>query len=137
MNNKDYVTLVNAGNFPEDIKVPIDPPFSDERGDITNLWLGNSGSVTLITSKAGSKRANHHHVNDWHSSYVVSGSIIYTEADVDKSNMKEYTFKAGDQFFSPPNKWHSMYFPEDTVFVTMNGIVKDHVGYEASVVRSK
>ena len=85
MNNKDYVTLVNAGNFPEDIKVPIDPPFSDERGDITNLWLGNSGSVTLITSKAGSKRANHHHVNDWHSSYVVSGSIIYTEADVDKS----------------------------------------------------
>jgi|ERR1019366_716338 quercetin dioxygenase-like cupin family protein len=138
MDNKEYVESVNAGNFPEDIKVPIDPPYSDARGDITNLWLGGSGSVTLITSKAGSVRAQHYHTKgDWHSCYVISGQIKYSESEIDGSNLKEYTFNQGEMFFSPPEKWHKMFFEVDTIFLTVNGIVKNHSNYEASVVREK
>lgn len=137
MDNKTYVSLVNAGQFPEDIKVPIDSPHEDERGTIQNLWLGGCGSVTLITTKAGSVRANHiHHENDWHSCYVVSGEIKYSEKD-SKGELKEYLFKTGDMFFSPPERWHKMEFPQDTVFLTMNGIVKNHENYERSIERIK
>ena len=136
MNNKEYVEKVNSGNFEGlEVKVPVDSSFIDERGSITNMWLGNSGSATIITSKKGSKRASHYHLSDWHCSFIVSGSIKYTEAEIDGSNKREYVFTAGEAFLSPPNKWHLMEFPEDTVFVTMNGIKKDHEGYENTVVR--
>jgi quercetin dioxygenase-like cupin family protein len=129
MNNKEYVDLVNAHNYPSEIKVPLDAPFVDERGIIQNIWLGQCGSVTIITSKAGSIRASHWHENDWHSSYIVSGKIKYTESDINGENKKEYEFLAGTSFFSPPNRWHKMEFLEDTVFITMNGIVKNHESY--------
>ena len=37
MNNKEYSNLVDNGNFPQDIQVPIDDVFKDERGEIINL----------------------------------------------------------------------------------------------------
>lgn len=135
MDNKTYVDLVNQGKYPEDIKVPLDKPYVDKRGVIQNLWLGNCGSVTLITTKAGSVRANHtHHENDFHAAYVVSGEIKYSE-EID-GEIKEYLFKAGDMFFSPPERWHKMEFPQDTVFLTCNGILKNHVNYERSIERA-
>lgn len=137
MSNKVFADAVNSGNYPSEIQIPIDPPFVDERGTITNMWLGNSGSTTLITSKKGTNRANHHHLNDWHSSYIVSGLIKYIESDIDGSNKQEFIFKAGESFFSPPMKWHRMEFLEDTVFVTMNGISKNHENYENTVVRKE
>lgn len=143
MDNKTYVDLVNQGKYPEDIKVPLDKPYVDHRGVIQNLWLGNCGSVTLITTKAGSKRAQHVHTidengnADHHACYVVSGEIKYTEGDSPTENLKVYTFKEGDMFFSPPNVWHMMEFPQDTVFITMNGICKNHLNYEKNIVRSK
>jgi quercetin dioxygenase-like cupin family protein len=135
--NKEYVDAVNEGKYPEDIRVPIDPRFVDDRGSITNMWLGNSGSTTVITSKKGSVRAQHYHEGDWHATYVVSGSIKYTESNIDGSDLKEYTFEAGQSFFSPPMKWHKMEFPSDCVFITMNGISKSHANYEGSVVRKE
>lgn len=135
LNNKEYGDLVNEGKYPEDIAVPLDKPFIDERGVIQNLWLSNSGSVTIITSKKGSSRASHYHTGDFHSSYIVSGDIKYTEADIDGINRKEYIFKQGDMFFSPPEKWHKMEFLSDTIFITINGISKSHANYENSVVR--
>lgn len=133
--NEKYAKRVNSGDFPEDIKVPIDEPFVDERGEIKNIWLGSSNSVTLITSKKDSERANHIHKNDFHVAYVVYGKIKYLEADEDLSNLKEYEFKTGDSFLSPPNKWHKMIFLEDTMFITMNGIIKNHSNYENSIIR--
>lgn len=136
MDNKTYVSLVNAGQFPEDIKVPIDSPHKDERGTIQNLWLGGCGSVTLITTKAGSVRANHIHIDDWHGAYVVSGEIKYFEENAN-GEIKEYLFKAGEMFFSPPERWHKMEFPQDTVFITMNGIIKNHENYIKTMHKHK
>ncbi len=135
MNNQEYGEAVNAGNFPDEVQIPIDPAFIDERGSITNIWLASAGSITVITSLKGSSRASHYHKGDWHSSYIISGSVKYTEADIDGSNMTEQFFTAGQSFFSKPMKWHRMDFPEDTTFITMNGIVKSHDNYENSVVR--
>jgi len=136
MNNKEYADLVNQGQFPEDNMVAIDPPFVDQRGEITNVWLGPSNSVSLITSKKGSSRASHWHQNDWHGAYVISGELEYFERDIDGTNVKEpIIVKAGEMVFSKPNVVHKMLFMQDTVFITVNGIIKDHSGYENSVHR--
>lgn len=133
--NKEYVDLVSQGTFPEEVRVPLDFPFIDDRGIIQNLWLGGSGSITHITSKKGTNRANHYHQGDFHATYIISGEIKYTESNIDGTDKKEYAFKKGDMFMSPPMKWHRMEFLSDSEFITINGIVKSHDNYERSVVR--
>lgn len=136
MGNKAYIEKVIAGDFPKENAVPLDEPFVDERGAIQNLWLGPSNSVTLITSKKGTIRANHYHKNDWHAAYIVSGSLKYYERDIEGKHVKDpVVFKAGQMVFSKPEVVHKMEFLEDTTFITINGIVKNHENYEDSVVR--
>jgi quercetin dioxygenase-like cupin family protein len=129
MNNKEYVELVLQQKYPNDIVVPIDNPFIDERGMISNLWLGQSGSITLITSKKDSRRADHKHSKDWHTTYVISGSLKYIEED------NERTFNSGSLFFTKPGVFHTMIFLEDTIMITINNLVKNHENYENDVVR--
>lgn len=135
MKNEDYVAQVNAGEFPKAIKVPLDAPFEDARGIIQNLWLGNSGSVTLITSKAGSVRANHKHKNDWHAIYVVSGLLSYQLAHHD-GEIEEITAKSGEMIFTPPDIHHTVVAIEDTTFLTINGIVKNHENYMKTMYKN-
>lgn len=131
MDNKTYGDRVNAEDFPNEIEVPLDKPFIDERGVIQNLWLAPSGSVTLITSVKGAKRASHIHKNgDWHSIYVVSGSFEYQER-----GEKPVIFKAGQSVFSKPEVAHKLTFLEDCVMITINNIVKNHENYENSLER--
>lgn len=133
MKNEEYVAKVNVGEFPKTIRVPLDTPFEDARGVIQNLWLGNSGSVTLITSKAGSVRANHKHKDDWHAIYVLSGILSY-QVTYD-SGIEETIVRSGEMIFTPPDIHHTVVAVEDTTFLTINGIVKNHENYESSVVR--
>jgi len=137
MDNKEYVDAVNSGNYPEDIKVPLDKPFVDDRGVIQNLWLGSSGSVTFIESKEGSVRARHRHTNgDWHGSFVIRGKIRYIE--IDENDVKTETiFSDNDIFFTKPEVFHTMEFLTDTIMITINGICRNHINYENSVVRMK
>jgi quercetin dioxygenase-like cupin family protein len=135
MKNEDYVKEVLAGQFPEDHKVPLDPPFTDNRGSIQNLWLGNSGSVTLIKSVKGAVRAKHVHKNgDWHAIYVLSGKVLYKQ-DVNEPELKETEFLPGQMFFTPPEVYHEVHMLEDTVFLTINGILKNNDNYENSIER--
>jgi len=133
MNNKEYGDLVNAGKYPDNIEVPLDTPFVDERGVIQNIWLAQSGSVTLITSKKGSVRAKHKHTEDFHASYVISGEIRYIEADC--GAFTDNIFGAGQMFFTRPGVYHEMHFTQDTVFITMNNMCKNHENYEKDIVR--
>jgi len=134
MDNKKYVDLVNDGQFPENIKVPIDLPYKDERGIIKNLWLGHSGSVTLIESVKGSVRAKHRHLNgDWHATYIINGKVEYVEGEGDRQT--KTIFNTGDLFFTKPEVYHEMHFIQDTKMITMNGIVKNHTNYEKSIKR--
>jgi quercetin dioxygenase-like cupin family protein len=131
IDNKTYGDLVNAGNFPDQIEVPLDKPFIDNRGVIQNIWLAPSGSVTLITTKKGAKRASHIHKNgDWHSIYVISGSFEYHE-----KGKEPVVFKAGQSVFSKPEVAHKLIFIEDCVMITINNICKNHDNYESSLER--
>jgi quercetin dioxygenase-like cupin family protein len=135
MNNKEYADAVNRSEFPDSIEVPIDPPFVDDRGVITNAWLGNSGSVTLITSVKGAIRARHTHTTDWHSTLIIEGQIRYIEEE--NGNHREWIFNKGDQFFTKPGVYHEMHFLTDSVMITINNMHKDHQTYESDVKRKQ
>lgn len=135
MDNKTYVELVNQGNYPEDNIVPLDPPFEDSRGSIQNLWLGESKSVTLITTKKGEKRADHTHSHDWHALHVISGSIKYFERNKDGTNQQEKVIKQGEMVFTRPEVVHKVIALEDTIFITVNGIVKNDFNYKKTMTK--
>lgn len=136
MNNDTYTEMVNNGEWPSDSAVPLDTPFINENGVIQNLVLKPMTSVAVITSKSGTMRANHYHKTDWHYAYVISGSILYFERSVgDKGIPEPRLFKAGEMFFTPPMKEHTMVFPEETIFVTMAKNVRSHESHEADLVR--
>lgn len=134
MDNKTYVDKVNSGEYPNDIVIPLDKPFEDNRGIIQNLWLGNSGSVTLIKSKTGAIRAKHKHTNDFHAAYLLTGKVKYVEGEPGEKQ-EEFIFKAGDMFFTRPGVYHFMEFLEDSDMLTINGIVKNHENYEKDIQR--
>jgi quercetin dioxygenase-like cupin family protein len=138
MNNAEYTDRVNVGDWPEEVLVPLDSPFQDMRGDIQNLVLRSMGSTAVITSKAGSIRANHRHKTDWHYSYVLSGSIKYYYRPADNKEEPKFVWvKAGQMFFTPPMVDHTMVFPEDTVFITMAKNSRTHENHEADLIRVK
>lgn len=130
--HQTYVQNVVSGQFPDEIRVPLDPPFVDNRGEIQNLWLGNSGSITILTSKKGSRRAGHIHSTDWHSIYVISGLLSYVEGP-DSKNLKEYIVEPGQMIFTRPDIYHEVIAIEDTVFLTVNGILKNHENYHKTM----
>lgn len=134
MDNKTYVDLVNSGQYPDNIEVPLDKPFVDDRGVIQNLWLGQSGSITFIESKSGAVRAKHIHTNnDFHAVYIISGKVKYTE--IENEIQSDVIFSDGDMFFTRPEVYHEMLFITDTKMITVNGICKDHETYEKNVIR--
>lgn len=137
MNNKEYTGQVAAGNFPNEIIVPLDPPFEDARGKIQNLVLSPITSTAIITSKAGSVRSNHYHNANWHYLYIVSGSMEYYERDVDASgeNIKPIIVKAGEMVFTAPHKVHKTFFLENTIMMSFGAGTKDHEHHEEDLVR--
>ncbi len=136
MNNEEYTSAVDRGEWPLDTRVPLDDPFVNANGIIQNLVLKPMTSVAVLSSVKGAVRANHWHRTDWHYAYVVSGSLAYLERQVGSEDVPDATvFKAGDMFFTPPNREHAMVFLEDTVIITMARNVRSHESHEADLVR--
>jgi dTDP-4-dehydrorhamnose 3,5-epimerase-like enzyme len=138
MKNQKYSEMVQAGNFPSDIKVPLDSPFEDVRGKIQNILLSPITSVAIITSKANTVRSNHYHKTDWHYLYVVSGSMLYYERDVNGEkdpHAQPILVKVGEMVFTSPMKIHKTEFLEDTVLLSLAKNVRDHEHHEEDVVR--
>lgn len=144
MNNKEYLDLVNAGEYPQEQLVPLDEPYIDKRGMIQNIIP----TISIITSKAGTERSNHWHKNDHHYLYVISGSMEYYErpAPVDGEAFdivfneiayKPLIVKAGQMVFTPPMKLHKTVFLEDTVLLSCSKLPRDHEHHEADVIRAK
>jgi len=116
--------------------VPLPPPFEDARGVIQPLVDMDMKSCVLISSKAGSVRANHYHKTDWHFCYVLSGSIEYYHRPAGSTAAPEMVLvRAGQMVFTPPMVDHAMVFPEDTVFVTLGRNSRAQHVYEQDTVR--
>lgn len=136
MNNEEYTSAVDRGEWPADATVPLPEPFVNENGEIQNLVLKPMQSVTALRSVKGAVRANHWHRTDWHYTYVASGRVMYVESDglgPGSGWMKVY--EAGQLFFTRPLVRHAMVFLEDSLIITMARNVRSHEEHEADLVR--
>ena len=93
---------------------------TDLRGEIANIIHEPVGAVAVITSHENTVRANHYHKADAHLCYVVSGRIEYYERPVGSIETPEkFIVDEGRAFYTGPRMEHAMYFPEETVFITL------------------
>jgi quercetin dioxygenase-like cupin family protein len=116
--------------------VPLPMPFIDPRGAIQTLVSGGFHTVQIITSKAGSVRANHYHKTDSHYMYIVSGRMRYVERPVEDGAEPEWTIvSAGQLIFTGPMLEHAVEFLEDTVFLNITSESRVQVDYETDLVR--
>jgi oxalate decarboxylase/phosphoglucose isomerase-like protein (cupin superfamily) len=123
-------------DWPKDVIVPLERPFSDARGDIQPLVDLPMESCVLIHSKKGTVRANHYHQTDWHFCYVLSGSIEYLHRPHGSSEKPQTVLvKQGELVFTPPLVDHAMVFPQDTTFLVLGRNSRAQEIYEADVVR--
>ena len=119
-----------------DCLIPLSVPFEDARGSIRTLVDGGIQSVQVITSKAGSIRANHYHRSDSHYMYVVKGTMKYFYRPTgDTSVPKWLMVKEGQMVFTPPLVEHAVEFLEDSVFINITGKPRDQGSYENDLVR--
>lgn len=136
--NQDLVSRIEAGDFPEEVLIPLDNNFENQNGVIYNLVLSSMNSAAIITSKQGSVRANHYHKTDWHYAYLISGEIEYHHRKVgNTSDRQKLTISPGQMFFTPPMVEHAMVFTKDSVFLTLAKNIRTHDNHEEDVVRVK
>lgn len=116
--------------------VPLPMPFIDDRGSIQTLINGGIHAVQVITSKAGSIRANHYHREDSHYMYVVSGKMRYVERQPKDGAVARWTVvSAGQMIYTPPMMEHAVEFLEDTTFINITGQSRAQADYETDLVR--
>lgn len=131
-----YAQLVDQGNFPHEVVVPLDDFFRDDRGEILNILLTPITSVARISSKAGTVRANHYHKTDWHYAFLESGQILYFEREIGATVVPEpQIFNSGEMFFTRPNVEHAMLFTQESVFYTFAKNVRSHDNHESDLQR--
>ena len=120
----------------------INPEFIDDRGAITKVLDDGKTiikSILIITSKAGTVRANHYHKTDAHYCYMLSGKMEYFEKPIgaEDSEIKSETLQTGDMVYSPAMVIHAFRFLEDTTWVVMALNSRHQAAYEADTVRIK
>lgn len=119
-----------------DGRVELPEPVADERGAIQQLVEADIKSAQLISSKAGSVRANHYHKADFHFMYVLTGSFDYfhrpAESDEEPRRVR---LTAGEMIFTPPMVEHAVRFLEDSTLVNFSGRRRDQGSYEDDLVR--
>lgn len=138
MNNREYTTLVENKQYPENPLVPLEEKFSDKRGYLRNLIHTPISSVAFIHTKKGQERSNHYHKTDFHYLYIISGEVEYWETDVENTQeIKKIKLKAGDLFFTPPMKLHKVIALTDCDMMSFAKNIKDPEHYEEDVVRKE
>jgi len=109
----------------------IDPAFVDARGAIHNLFEGQLGHVALITSIAGSVRANHYHKQDLQYIYLVSGEYESYSCPIEEpENVHMIVVKPGDIVKTPALIAHAQKFTKDSVFLAFSTRLREEGKYE-------
>lgn len=120
----------------EDVIVRLQNPHVDERGTIQNLAEAAFGSALVISSKAGSIRANHYHKTDYHYCWLQSGRMIYYHRPVGSTERPaEVAIELGQVFYTPPMCEHAMRFLEDSVFLCFARNPRNMADYESDTIR--
>ena len=118
----------------------IGAEFVDDRGAITHVLDDGQTvikSILLITSNAGSVRANHYHKTDFHYCYLIKGRMEYIEQPVgsDDSARQSVILEAGDMVYTDPMVMHAMRFLEDSAFFAFARQSRHQDAYEQDTVR--
>jgi quercetin dioxygenase-like cupin family protein len=119
-------------------RVPLpDDGLQDDRGEIINLLHGGiGGTVSVIKSKAGARRASHLHAADDHYLWVRKGRLRYYERAPGETHIPvPEVFVAGDLFYTPPQREHILIFDEDTEMISMSSRSRTHEEHESDVRR--
>ena len=119
-------------NYP---MVTIPQSFSDTRGTILNIADGVLGDVAYITSNKNAIRGNHYHQEDWHLSFLISGKMTYCWKDPQNTLVESRTILPGELFYTPPRTLHRMIFEEDSEFIAISKLNRNHFKYESDIVR--
>jgi quercetin dioxygenase-like cupin family protein len=121
---------------PEEVVVPLEKPFDDDRGSIQNLIEADVRMAVVIHFKAGCIRASHCHKTDWHYCCVLQGENEHFHRPGGSNSPAEgIVVRSGQFFFTPPMVGHAMRFPKETVFLALSRNPRDHASYEADVDR--
>jgi quercetin dioxygenase-like cupin family protein len=118
------------------VRVGLPDPLVDARGSIQPLVDDDIKSAQLISSRAGSVRANHYHLTDYHYMYVLAGAFDYYYRPTGSPDApKCLRVRAGEMVFTPPMVEHAVRYLEDTTFVNFSGRKRDQGSYETDLVR--
>jgi quercetin dioxygenase-like cupin family protein len=109
--------------------------YIDERGEITDILQHTPvDSVTVITCKKGSIRANHYHKESIQYSYILSGEIIaYTQ--MPEMEVEKQTLYEGDMLESPPLERHALHATHDSVLLIITKGPRGGGNYEDDTFR--
>jgi len=126
----------DKGQWPVGPVICLPAPYEDVRGEIQTLVDGGIHSIQIITSKAGTVRANHYHRSDSHHMYVLKGAMRYFHRVVGDTSAPTWVYvKEGQMVFTPPMMEHAVEFIEDSVFLNITGKPRDQGSYENDLVR--
>lgn len=110
--------------------------YSDIRGVIATVIDTPAEGVLFITSKAGTKRANHYHKTSGHYCVLTKGKMKYYERACgvqDKPKVME--LGVGEVFWTGPMVEHLMVFTEDSEFWCFSTGCRNQENYEDDLVR--
>lgn len=104
------------------MKLSVSPQFSDDRGVITDILVGQSiDAVTKITFSLGAVRANHYHKFTTQWTYVVCGEVRYV-ARSGNGEITDEILGSGSLVISEPGEAHAFKaMTEATIFVFTKG----------------
>lgn len=121
---------------PDEVLVPLRPPFVDARGAIQNLLDLPLESVAVIRSVKGAVRGNHYHKTDAHYAWLYSGGLLYAHRPVGQAGAPaQWVITPGQLFYTPPQYEHVMVFTEDSILYVFARNNREMLNYEADTVR--
>jgi dTDP-4-dehydrorhamnose 3,5-epimerase len=111
--------------------------FEDDRGTITDIFVKSpKDHSTIIFTKKGGVRGNHHHKQTIQTDFIVSGRMeIFSKrgsGPVERAELGPH-----DLVVWEPGEIHSFRALEDTVFVTFNEGLRGGGDYEKDTFRVK
>lgn len=117
-------------------RLELPRPHSDERGSIQPIVDWDVKSAQVITSAAGTMRANHYHLKDSHQMYVIKGRFDYYWRPAGSTEPpRRIEVGPGDLVATSNMVEHGLVFHEDTMFVNFSDQPRDQETYEADIVR--
>ena len=109
--------------------------FSDHRGEIRDIIDGvEVNSVTLITSKKGTVRANHYHKHTVQYLYLIEGKMEYFTQQEDKE-IEKIVLDKGSFVETPQNVKHAFRALEDSIFIACCSGLRAGKQYEEDTFR--